>query len=153
MFLRAKTRTKDGKTHRYWNVVENRRVHDGRVLQRDLLYLGEINDAQHAIWVRAIDALGGADADDDVHPPRQLALLPEDREAPPSLTSEAVHVQLDKIELLRPRQWGAAGWPCTCGTPLDRFWAPLLPESRKGTRWLNVLKALACYRLIDPGNR
>ncbi len=45
MFLRATTREKDGKTHRYWSVIENRRLADGRVLQRHVLYLGEINDA------------------------------------------------------------------------------------------------------------
>jgi hypothetical protein len=48
MFLRFKTRKKDGKVHRYWSVVENRRVADGRVVQRQVLYLGEVNDAQRA---------------------------------------------------------------------------------------------------------
>ncbi len=52
MFLRATTRKKDGKTHRYWSVVENRRLADGRVLQRHVLYLGEINDSQARAWRR-----------------------------------------------------------------------------------------------------
>ena len=43
MFLRAKTRFKDGKEHRYWSIVENRRTASGRVVQRHVLYLGEIN--------------------------------------------------------------------------------------------------------------
>jgi len=34
----------------------------------------------------------------------------------------------------------------------DRFWAGKLPPSREGTRWLNVLKVLTCYRLIKPGS-
>jgi hypothetical protein len=149
MFLRPKTRTKDGKTHRYWNVVENRRVHGGRIVQRDLLYLGEINDAQHAGWVRTIDALEGNGAQR-----RQLALFPEDHDAIPALACEVVQVRLDQIQLLRPRQWGACWlalhlWDVL---ELDRFWAPLLPKSRKGTRWINVLKALVAYRLIDPGS-
>jgi len=55
MFLRFKTRKKDGKEHRYWSVVENRRVADGRVVQRHVLYLGEINDAQRAAWCRSIE--------------------------------------------------------------------------------------------------
>ena len=46
MFLRATTRKKDGKLHRYFSVVENTRVHDGRVVQRHVLYLGEINSTQ-----------------------------------------------------------------------------------------------------------
>lgn len=47
MFLRAKTRYKDGKLHRYWSIVESRRVHGKGVVQRQVMYLGEINDAQH----------------------------------------------------------------------------------------------------------
>jgi len=56
MFLREKSRTKDGKTHRYWSVVENRRVSGGGVVQRQVLYLGELNDNQRAGWVRTIEA-------------------------------------------------------------------------------------------------
>ncbi len=50
MFLRHKIRRKDGKEHRAWSVVENRRVEGGRVVQRQVLYLGEINDSQRAGW-------------------------------------------------------------------------------------------------------
>lgn len=77
MFLRSKTRKQDGKEHRYGSVVENRRVADGRVVQRQVLYLGEINDAQRAAWCRSIevfDEAAGATA--------QMALFPEDRVAP-----------------------------------------------------------------------
>jgi len=47
MFLRAKKRFEDGKEHRYWSTVENRRMPNKRVVQRQVLYLGEINDSQH----------------------------------------------------------------------------------------------------------
>jgi hypothetical protein len=149
MFLRPQTRIKDGKTHRYWNVVENRRVHGGRIVRRDPLYLGEINDAQHAGWVRTIDAFEGHSSQR-----RQRALFPENHDAIAPLPCEVVQVRLEQIQLLRPRQWGA----CWLGLhlwdvlELDRFWAPLLPPSRKGTRWLNVLKALVAFRPIDPGS-
>ena len=56
MFLRHKVRRKDGKEHRYWSIVENRRVSGGRTMQRHVLYLGEINDAQRAAWCRTIEA-------------------------------------------------------------------------------------------------
>ena len=49
MFVRCKKRFKDGKEHRYWSVVENRRVRGGRVVQSLVLYLGEINDSQRAV--------------------------------------------------------------------------------------------------------
>ncbi len=48
MFLRGKIRRKDGKAHRSWSLVENRRLRGGRVVQRQVLYLGEINDSQQA---------------------------------------------------------------------------------------------------------
>ena len=59
MFVRCKTRHKDGKEHRYWSVVENVRVRGGRVVQRQVLYLGEINDSQRAAWCRTIEVLEG----------------------------------------------------------------------------------------------
>jgi hypothetical protein len=46
MFLRSNRRFKDGNEHRYWNVVENKRCGGGKVVQRQVLYLGEINDGQ-----------------------------------------------------------------------------------------------------------
>ena len=40
----AKKRIKDGKEHRYWSIVESCRNRDGCVVQRQVLYLGEINE-------------------------------------------------------------------------------------------------------------
>src|SRR6516164_5051233 len=57
MFLRCKVRRKDGKQHRYWSVVENTRVAGGRMVQRHVLYLGEINDSQELAWRRSIEVL------------------------------------------------------------------------------------------------
>jgi hypothetical protein len=148
MFLRAKTRKKDGKEHRYWSVVENRRVADGRVVQRHVLYLGEINDAQRAAWCRSIEVF-----DEDAGAAGQMALFPEDRPAP-ELACAVVQVKLSGLQLRRPRQWGACWLACGLWDvlQLDAFWQPRLPPSRKGTRWLNVLKTLVAYRLIDPGS-
>ena len=55
MFLRQTQRKKDGKTHSYWNIVENKRLDDGRVVQRQVLYLGEINSSQASAWRKAIE--------------------------------------------------------------------------------------------------
>ena len=74
MFLRHKLRRKDGKEHRYWSIVENRRVSGGRTVQRHVLYLGEINDSQHAAWCQTIEAF-----DESGQQARQIALFPEDR--------------------------------------------------------------------------
>ena len=101
MFLRSKTRKKGGKEHRYWSVVENRRVADGRVVQRHVVYLGEINDAQRAAWCRSIEVF-----DEDRGASAQMALFPEDRPAP-ELACAVVQVKLSGLQLHRPRQWGA----------------------------------------------
>ena len=57
MFLRSKIRRKDGKEHHSWSVVENRRVAGGRVVQRHVLYLGEINSTQEVAWRRSIEVM------------------------------------------------------------------------------------------------
>jgi hypothetical protein len=149
MFLRKTQRKKDGKTHEYWSVVENKRVAGGGVVQRHVLYLGEINSSQAAGWRKAIEVL-----DDDVGLPRTLALFPEDRCAAVASDASIVQLRLSDMRLCRPRQWGAcwlAGqlWR---DLRLDQFWAERLPPNRKGTRWDQVLQVLVSYRLIAPGS-
>jgi Transposase DDE domain len=149
MFLRKTPRKKDGKTHDYWSVVENKRVAGGGVVQRHVLYLGEINSSQAAVWRKAIEVL-----DDDAGHPRTMALFPEDRCTGLAPDRSIVQLRLSDMRLCRPRQWGAcwlAGqlWQAL---QLDRFWADRLPPSRKGTRWDQVLQVLVSYRLIAPGS-
>ena len=149
MFLRKTPRKKDGKTHDYWSVVENKRVAGGRVVQRHVLYLGEINSSQAAEWRRAIEVL-----DADTGRPRTMALFPEDRCVAAASDKSIVQLRLSDMRLCRPRQWGAcwlAGqlWQAL---QLDTFWADRLPPSRKGTRWDQVLQVLVSYRLIAPGS-
>ena len=88
MFLRSKIRRKDGKEHRAWSVVENRRVDDGRVVQRQVLYLGEINDSQRVAWSKAIEVF-----DEGAGQSKQIALFPEDRLAP-VLDCDVVSIRL-----------------------------------------------------------
>ncbi|MCP4997621.1 MAG: IS1634 family transposase [Hyphomicrobiales bacterium] len=148
MFLRSRTRHKDGKSHRYWSLVENRRVGGGRMVQRQVLYLGEINDRQEAAWRRTIEVFGG-----DGDTPKQLALFAASADAPPA-DDEVVQIRLSDLSVRRPRQWGGCWlarelWE---QLELDGFWGERLPPSRKGTRWLNVFKTLVFYRLLDPGS-
>lgn len=147
MFLKCSTRRKDGKEHRSWSVVESRRV--GRaVVQRHVLYLGEINDSQRAAWQKCIAVFDEAQGQS-----RQCALFPEDR-APEASATPAVHVRLEQLQLARPRTWGA----CWLGDQLwrelqlDTFFAPRLGVSREGTDWEKVLRLLTLYRLLSPGS-
>ena len=148
MFLRATKRFKDGKEHRYWSIVENRRCGGKRVVQRQVLYLGEINDQQHAAWCKTIEV-----AQKGKRRPQQVAVFPEDRQAP-ELDCDVIQVKLSELQLKRPRQWGACWLACELWDQLrlDDFWAQRLRTSRQGTRWLHVLKTLVAYRLIDPGS-
>jgi Transposase DDE domain len=149
MFLRKTQRKKDGKAHDYWSVVENRRVAGGRVVQRHVLYLGEINSSQAAVWRKAIEVL-----DADTGRPRTMALFHEDRCTTVTPDASVVQLRLSEMRLCRPRQWGAcwlAGqlWQAL---QLDRFWADRLLPSRKGTQWDQILQVLVAYRLIAPGS-
>jgi hypothetical protein len=148
MFLRCTKRKKDGKEHRYWNVVENRRVAGGRVVQRQVLYLGEINDSQRRAWRKTIEVF-----EDGKATPQTMALFPADRAVEVD-DDEVVQIRLSDLQLHRPRQWGACWLACHLYEQLglDQFWAERLAPSRKGTRWDLVTQALSCYRLIDPGS-
>lgn len=148
MFLRATTRKKDGKEHRYFSVVENRRVSGGRVLQRHVLYLGEINSSQELAWRRSIEVL-----DEGTRAARTLALFPADRCEVLVADESIVRLKLGQLRLERARQWGG-GWLALKlwqQLGLDEFWSARLAPSRKGTRFDQVLLVLVAYRLLSPG--
>jgi transposase len=149
MFLRCQARIKDGKEHRYWSVVENRRCGRRKVVQRQVLYLGEINNTQLESWCRTIEVF-----DEKRERTMPLALFPADRQLPNFAADFGVQVRLKEMELHRPRQWGACWLACELYEQLrlDEFWAGCLPDSREGTCWQHILQTLVCYGLIDPGS-
>jgi hypothetical protein len=148
MFLRAKIRRKDGKEHRTWSLVENKRVSGGRVVQRHVLYLGEINSSQELAWRKSIEVL-----EDGWDRPQTLALFPEDRCEGVLPDASIVRLKLSQLQLSRPRQWGACwlAFKLWEELRLDQFWVERLAPSRKGTPWDQVLFVLVAYRLIAPG--
>ena len=152
MFLRCKKRFKDGKEHLYWSIVENRRVSGGRVLQRHVLYLGELNGRQEASWQKTIDLF----ASEGDPAPQQVSLFPEEH-LPLDVGHRAipaVGIRLSGMRLMRPRQWGACWLGCQLWEQLnlDDFWAERLPVGRQGARWGDILKMIAIYRLVSPGS-
>ena len=94
-----------------------------------MLYLGEINSSQTEAWRRAIEVF-----DEDEGRSRSHALFPEDR---CEVSADyVVRLRLGEMRLCRPRQWGAC-WLVGVlwrELQLDRFWAGMLPASRKGAR-------------------
>src|ERR1022692_1634302 len=148
MFLRYTTRKKNGKDHRYYSLVENRRLAGGRIVQRHALYLGEINDRQQEAWRKTIEIF-----EEGQSRPRTVALFPADRIG--AVTDpDIVRIRLSQLSLHRPRQWGGCWLAAQLWEQLglDHFWAERLPPSRKGTRWDWVLRILVTYRLLDPGS-
>src|SRR6202007_18956 len=102
MFLRRIERRKNGKTHLYWSLVENKRLDGGAVVQRHVLYLGEINSSQAEVWRKAIEVF-----DADAGSSRTLALFPEDRCEVAVDDASVVRLRISEMRLHRPRQWGA----------------------------------------------
>jgi transposase len=148
MFLRSNRRIKDGKPHRYYTVVESRRLQSGKVAQRQVLYLGEINDSQQAAWRRTLEVF-----DEEQQRYTPLSLFPEDRPVPADAI-DSVQVKLGEIKLERARPYGNCWLGCELWRQLqlDRFWSGKLPPGREGVAWPQVLELLVVNRLIDPGS-
>lgn len=149
MFLRSITRKKNGKEHRYFSMVENKRLADGRVVQRHVLYLGEINCSQESAWRKSIEVF-----EEGKEEPSSLWLFADDPGGAELSDESMVRVRLSELRLCRPRQWGACWLVLKLWRELelDRFWSERLKTSRKGTRWDEVLLVLVAYRLIAPGS-
>ena len=136
MFLRSNTRTKDGKQHRYFTVVESRRLQSGKVAQRQVLYLGEINDSQQAAWRRTLEVFD--EAEQRLTP---LSLFPEDRPIPADAI-DSIQVKLSEMKLERARPYGNCWLGCELWRQLqlDRFWEERLPRGRESVAWPQVLE-------------
>jgi transposase len=148
VFLRKINRKRDGKDHRYFSVVENRRLSSGKTAQRTVLYLGEINDKQESAWKKTLRVFD-ADSKQD----RNLRLFPDDREITAS-DVDSLQVKMNELELHRPRVFGSCWLGCELWTRLglDDFWRQRLPEGREAVSWEKVLQLLTVNRLIAPSS-
>jgi hypothetical protein len=149
MFLRFNTRKKDGKEHRYWSVVENRRLRAGSTTQRTVLYLGEINDTQQAAWRKSLEVIN------ETHQrTEQICLFPEDREIPPDVLN-GLQVKLSELTLQRARVFGDCWLGCRLWDELQlgAFWRERLPEGKARVPWFKVLELLSVRQLVAPGSK
>ena len=148
MFLRCHRRKKDGKEHRYYSVEESRRLQSGKVVQRRVLYLGEINDNQQAAWRKTLDVF-----DEQQQRATTLSLFPEDRPVPVEAL-DTIQVKLSEMQLRRARPYGNCWLGCELWRQLklDEFWERKLPRGREDVGWPLVLELLVVNRLIDPGS-
>ena len=148
MFLRQNNRRKNGKSHRYFSVVENRRTGAGTTTQRQVLYLGEINDSQQEAWRQTLKVF-----DEDRRQYCELSLFPDDRPFPPGAV-DAICVKLNEMQLRRPRSFGDCWLGCRLWDKLQlsSFWNRQLMDARGEVPWAKVLQLLVVNRLIDPGS-
>ena len=148
MFLRGTNRRKGGKDHRYFSVVENRRLSSGKTAQRTVVYLGEINDTQEASWRKTLDVF-----DEDAQRHRTLNLFPEDREIPVDAL-DSLQVKLSGLALRRPRAFGNCWLACQVWRELglEQFWRERLPDGREAVSWEKVLRLLVVHQWIAPGS-
>jgi transposase len=148
MFLRSTNRRKDGKSHRYFSVVENRRLPGGKTAQRTVLYLGEINDQQQAAWRKTLEVFVEAEQRYTT-----MSLFPDDREIPADAVDSA-QIRLSGLQLKRPRVFGNCWLGCELWQQLglDEFWQQRLPQGRETVNWEKVLQLLVVNRLLDPGS-
>jgi hypothetical protein len=149
MFVRYNSRKKDGKEHRYWSVVENRRLRAGHTTQRTVLYLGEINDTQQAAWRKSLEVINEANQLTE-----QICLFPEDRDIPPDVLN-GLQVKLSELTLERPRVFGDCWLGCRLWDELQlgSFWRERLPDGKAEVRWFKVLELLTVRQLVAPGSK
>jgi len=146
MFLRPHQRSKDGKEHIYWSLVETVRTPDGP-RQRRLCYLGELNSSAQARWVKTVEVFN------EQGESTQLKLFPSDIE-PPANDPQVARVLLSRVRLERSRQFGACylGWELWKRLELDRFFARAMDEKTADVPWSRVAAVLAINRLCAPGS-
>jgi transposase len=148
MFLRAHERTKDGKAHRYWSLVETVRTADGP-RQRTVCYLGELNGSAQGRWLKTIEVFN------EQGESRQLKLFPADV-PPPEDDPQVARVRIDRVRVERTRGFGECflAWELWLRLQLDHFWGELLDQPVEETEvpWSRVTALLAINRLCAPGS-
>ena len=146
MFLKAHTRAKDGKRHRYYSLVESVRTARGPQ-HRTLAYLGELNSARESAWRKSIAVLSGAGEE------CQLELFASDEPGVPT-GERVVRVRLDAVRWERARDFGEVflAWHVWRLLGLDRLLARLLPDGEEAVSWHVMAFVLTAARLIDPSS-
>src|SRR3954447_26728511 len=146
MFLRPNYRSKDGKEHTYWSLVESLRTPDGP-RQRTLCHLGELNGSDHTRWLRTVEVFN------EQGEARQLKLFPSHVE-PPADDPQVARVLIHRVRLERTRQFGACylGLELWRRLELDRFFEQAVDDDPADVPWSRVAALLAINRLCAPGS-
>ena len=146
MYLRPHSRSKDGKAHAYWSLVETVRTPDGP-RQRTICYLGELNSSARARWVKTVEVFN------DQGDACQLKLFPSHVVAPDD-DPQVARVLVNKVRLERTRAFGSCflGLELWKRLELDRFFAQHVDREPADVPWSRIAALLAINRLCSPGS-
>ncbi len=146
MFLRPHQRSKDGKDHTYWSLVETVRTANGP-RQRTLCYLGELNGSAQARWLKSVEVFN------EQGEAQQLKLFPSHVEVPDD-DPQVARVLVNRVRLERTRQFGACflGWELWKHLELDRFFEQAVDDDPADVAWSRVAAVLTINRLCAPGS-
>ena len=146
MFLRPNHRSKDGKGHTYWSLVETVCSVDGP-RQKTICYLGELNSSAQARWLRTVEVFN------EQGEAQQLKLFPSHVEIPPD-DPQVARVLVHRVRLERTRQLGACylGLELWKRRALDRFFERVVDGEAADVPWSRVVALLAINRLCAPGS-
>src|SRR6266540_1319694 len=145
MFLRRYTRTKQGKTHTYYALVESVRTAAGPH-QHIVAYLGELNHDQERRWQRTVvfhNRQGEA---------QQLRLFPDDDPVPLPDDPDIVRVRLRSVGWTNARRFGdiwLARWLWHL-VGLDTIVARHVPQGKHTIRPADIVAIEVINRLCGP---
>lgn len=145
MFLRRYTRTKDGKTHTYYALVESVRTEAGP-RQHVVAYLGELNHDQQRRWQRTV-VFHNRQGED-----RQLRLFPDAEPVPLPDDPDVVRVRLDSVGWTNPRRFGDVWlslwlWKFL---HLDEIVDRSIPQGKETVRPADIVAIEVINRLCAP---
>jgi transposase len=144
MFLRRHCRTKNGKPHVYFALVESVRT-DAGPRQRVVAHLGELNHEQERRWQRTATFYN---RQGDSH---QLLLFPDD-DTPLPDEPNVVRIRLDKVSWTNGRRFGdvwLARWLWQF-LELDQIMARRVPHNKETVAPADVIAIEVINRLCQP---
>jgi transposase len=145
MFLRRYTRTKAGKTHTYYALVESVRTESGP-RQHVVAYLGELNQDQERRWQRTV-VFHNRQGED-----RQLRLFPDAEPVPLPDDPEVVQIRLGAVGWTNPRRFGDVwlGLWLWKFLHLDTIVERHVPQGKETVRPADIVAIEVINRLCGP---
>src|SRR6478672_2295209 len=145
MFLRRYNRTKDGKTHTYYALVESTRTEAGP-RQHIVAYLGELNHDEQHRWQRTVVIYNRQGES------QQLRLFPDDDQVPIPDDPDVVRVRLGSIGWTNGRRFGdvwLALWLWKL-LGLDEIVERHMPQGKETVRPADIVAIEVINRLCGP---